>query len=191
MSISLQKGQRISLAKVAPSLTAGFIGLGWDVNATDTGTDFDLDASVFLLGANEKLISDKHFIFYNNLISPDPDQSVKLLGDNRTGEGEGDDEGLIVDLRKIPEDVVKIVITVTIHEADKRGQNFGQVSNAYIRLVDVQNKSEVLRYDLSEEFSVETAVIMAELYNKEGEWRVNAVGSGFQGGLEALLNRYQ
>lgn len=191
MSISLQKGQRISLAKVAPSLTAGFIGLGWDVNATDTGTDFDLDASVFLLGANEKLISDKHFIFYNNLISPDPDQSVKLLGDNRTGEGEGDDEGLIVDLRKIPEDVVKIVITVTIHEADKRGQNFGQVSNAYIRLVDVQNKAEVLRYDLSEEFSVETAVIMAELYNKEGEWRVNAVGSGFQGGLEALLNRYQ
>lgn len=191
MSISLQKGQRISLAKVAPSLTAGFIGLGWDVNATDTGTDFDLDASVFLLGANDKLISDKHFIFYNNLISPDPDQSVKLLGDNRTGEGEGDDEGLIVDLRKIPEDVVKIVITVTIHEADKRGQNFGQVSNAYIRLVDVQNKSEVLRYDLSEEFSVETAVIMAELYNKEGEWRVNAVGSGFQGGLEALLNRYQ
>jgi tellurium resistance protein TerD len=191
MSISLQKGQRISLAKVAPSLTAGFIGLGWDVNATDTGTDFDLDASVFLLGANDKLISDKHFIFYNNLISPDPDQSVKLLGDNRTGEGEGDDEGLIVDLRKIPEDVVKIVITVTIHEADKRGQNFGQVSNAYIRLVDVQNKSEVLRYDLSEEFSVETAVIMAELYNKDGEWRVNAVGSGFQGGLEALLNRYQ
>lgn len=191
MSISLQKGQRISLAKVAPSLTAGFIGLGWDVNATDTGTDFDLDASVFLLGANDKLISDKHFIFYNNLISPDPDQSVKLLGDNRTGEGEGDDEGLIVDLRKVPEDVVKIVITVTIHEADKRGQNFGQVSNAYIRLVDVQNKSEVLRYDLSEDFSVETAVIMAELYNKDGEWRVNAVGSGFQGGLEALLNRYQ
>lgn len=191
MSISLQKGQRISLAKVAPSLTAGFIGLGWDVNVTDTGVDFDLDASVFLLGANDKLISDKHFIFYNNLISPDQDQSIKLLGDNRTGEGEGDDEGLIIDLRKVPSDVAKIVITVTIHEADKRGQNFGQVSNAYIRLVDVQNKSEVLRYDLTEEFSVETAVIMAELYNRDGEWRVNAVGSGFQGGLEALLNLYQ
>lgn len=191
MGISLQKGQRISLAKVAPSLVAGFIGLGWDVNVTDTGHDFDLDASVFLLGANEKLISDQHFIFYNNLISPDPDQSIKLLGDNRTGEGEGDDEGLIVDLRKIPSDVAKIVITVTIHEADKRGQSFGQVSNAYIRLVDVQSKEEVLRYDLSEDFSVETAIIMAELYNKDGEWRVNAVGSGYQGGLEALLNRYQ
>lgn len=190
MSISLQKGQRVSLAKVAPSLVAGFIGLGWDVNFTDTGGDFDLDASVFLLGANDKLVSDKHFIFYNNLISPDSGQSVKLLGDNRTGDGEGDDEGLIVDLRKIPPEVVKIVVAVTIHEADKRGQNFGQVSNAYIRLVDVQSKEEVLRYDLSEDFSVETAVIMAELYNKDNEWRVNAVGSGFQGGLEALLNRY-
>jgi tellurium resistance protein TerD len=191
MSISLQKGQRISLKKVAPSLVAGFIGLGWDVNVTDTGKDFDLDASVFLLGANEKLISDKHFIFYNNLISPDPDQSIKLLGDNRTGEGEGDDEGIVVDLRKIPPEVVKIVVTVTIHEADSRGQNFGQVSNAYIRLVDVQSKEEVLRYDLSEDFSVETAIVMAELYNKDGEWRVNAVGSGFQGGLQALLDRYQ
>lgn len=190
MAISLQKGQRISLAKVAPSLVAGFIGLGWDTNATDTGGDFDLDVSLFLVGANEKLVSDKHFIFYNNLISPDPDQSIKLLGDNRTGEGEGDDEGLIVDLRKIPADVAKIVITVTIHEADKRHQNFGQVTNAYIRLVDVQTKEEVLRYDLTEDFSVETAVIMAELYNKDSEWRINAVGSGFEGGLQALLNKY-
>jgi tellurium resistance protein TerD len=190
MAISLQKGQRISLAKVAPSLVAGFIGLGWDTNATDTGGDFDLDVSLFLVGANEKLVSDKHFIFYNNLISPDPDQSVKLLGDNRTGEGEGDDEGLIVDLRKVPSDVAKIVITVTIYDAVKRHQNFGQVTNAYIRLVDVQTKEEVLRYDLTEDFSVETAVIMAELYNKDGEWRINAVGSGFEGGLQALLDRY-
>lgn len=190
MAISLQKGQRISLAKVAPSLVAGFIGLGWDTNSTDTGADFDLDVSVFLLGANEKLISDKHFIFYNNLISPDADQSIKLLGDNRTGEGEGDDEGLIVDLRKVPSDVAKIVVTVTIYEADKRHQNFGQVSNAYIRLVDVQTKEEVLRYDLTEDFSVETAVIMAELYNKDGEWRINAVGSGYEGGLQALLDKY-
>lgn len=190
MAISLQKGQRISLAKVAPSLVAGFIGLGWDTNVTDTGGDFDLDVSLFLVGANEKLVSDKHFIFYNNLISPDPDQSVKLLGDNRTGEGEGDDEGLIVDLRKVPSDVAKIVITVTIYDADKRHQNFGQVTNAYIRLVDVQTKEEVLRYDLTEDFSVETAVIMAELYNKDGEWRINAVGSGFEGGLQALLDRY-
>ncbi|AFZ55457.1 TerD family protein [Cyanobacterium aponinum UTEX 3222] len=190
MTISLKKGERISLAKVAPSLVAGFIGLGWDVNVTDTGGDFDLDVSVFLLGDNDKLVSDKHFIFYNNLVSPDSDQSVKLLGDNRTGEGEGDDEGLIVDLRKVPVDVAKIVVTVTIYEADKRKQNFGQVSNAYIRLVDVQTKEEVLRYDLTEDFSVETAVIMAELYRKDGEWRLNAVGSGFQGGLQALLDRY-
>ncbi len=190
MGISLEKGQRISLTKIAPSLTAGFIGLGWDVNTTDTGGDFDLDVSVFLLGDNEKLVSDKHFIFYNNLVSPDPDQSIKLLGDNRTGEGEGDDEGLIVDLRKVPADIAKIVVTVTIYEADKRKQNFGQVRNAYIRLVDVQTKDEVLRYDLSEDFSVETAVVMAELYLKDGEWRVNAVGSGFEGGLQALLNTY-
>lgn len=190
MAISLKKGQRISLAKVAPSLVAGFIGLGWDTNATDTGGDFDLDVSLFLVGANEKLVSEKHFIFYNNLISPDPDQSVKLLGDNRTGEGEGDDEGLIVDLRKIPSDIAKIVITVTIYDADKRHQNFGQVTNAYIRLVDVQTKEEILRYDLTEDFSVETAVIMAELYNKDGEWRINAVGSGFEGGLQSLLDKY-
>jgi len=190
MTISLKKGERISLAKVAPSLVAGFIGLGWDVNTTDTGTDFDLDVSVFLLGDNDKLVSDKHFIFYNNLVSPDSDQSIKLLGDNRTGEGEGDDEGLIVDLRKVPSDVAKIEVTVTIYEADKRKQNFGQVTNAYIRLVDVQTKEEVLRYDLTEDFSVETAVIMAELYRKDGDWRLNAVGSGFQGGLQALLDRY-
>jgi tellurium resistance protein TerD len=191
MTISLQKGQRISLAKVAPSLVAGFIGLGWDTNATDTGGDFDLDVSLFLVGANEKLVSDKHFIFYNNLISPDPDQSVKLLGDNRTGEGEGDDEGLIVDLRKVPSDVAKIVIAVTIYDAQTRHQNFGQVTNAYIRLVDVQTKDEVLRYDLTEDFSTETAVIMAEVYNKDGEWRINAVGSGFDGGLQSLLDKYK
>ena len=190
MTISLKKGERISLEKVAPSLAAGFIGLGWDTNSTDTGGDFDLDASVFLLGANDKLVSDQHFIFYNNLVSPDSDNSVKLLGDNRTGEGEGDDEGIIVDLRKVPPEVAKIVVTVTIYEAAKRKQNFGQVSNAYIRLVDVQTKDEVLRYDLSEDFSIETAVVMAELYQKDGEWRINAVGNGFEGGLQALLNRY-
>ena len=190
MAVSLQKGQRVSLDKVAPGLMAGFIGLGWDVKATDTGYDFDLDASAFLLGANEKLISDNHFVFYNNLTSPDPDKSVQLMGDNRTGEGEGDDEVVIVDLRKIPAEVQKIAITVTIHEADKRGQNFGQVGNAYVRLVDVQSKNEVLRYDLEEDYSIETALIMAELYRKNGEWRVNAVGSGYQGGLQALLNRY-
>jgi tellurium resistance protein TerD len=191
MAISLQKGQRVSLDKVAPGLLAGFIGLGWDTNKTDTGYDFDLDASIFLLGANEKLISDEHFILYNNLTSPDPDQSVKHMGDNLTGEGEGDDEVILVDLRKVPTNIQRIVVTVTIHEADKRGQNFGQVRNAYVRLVDVQTKEEILRYDLEENFSIETALIMAELYRKDGEWRMNAVGAGYQGGLQALLNRYQ
>ena len=190
MAVSLQKGQRVSLEKVAPGLVAGFIGLGWDVKSTDTGYDFDLDASAFLLGANEKLISDDHFVFYNNSTSPDSDKSVQHMGDNRTGEGEGDDEVIVVDLRKIPAEVQKIAITVTIHEADKRGQNFGQVRNAYVRLVDVQTKNEVLRYDLQEDYSIETALIMAELYRKNGQWRVNAVGSGYQGGLQALLNRY-
>lgn len=191
MAISLQKGQRVSLNKVAPGLTAGFIGLGWDTNVTDTGHDFDLDASVFLLNDKEKLISDQHFIFYNNLTSPDPDKSVRHMGDNLTGEGEGDDEVIIVDLRKVPADVHRIVVTVTIHEADKRGQNFGQVRNAFARLVDVATKEEVLRYDLEENFSIETAIIMAELYRKDGEWRMNAVGAGYQGGLQSLLNRYQ
>lgn len=190
MAISLQKGQRVSLDKVAPGLTAAFIGLGWDTNVTDTGYDFDLDASVFLLNAQEKLISDNHFIFYNNLTSPDPDKSVKHMGDNLTGEGDGDDEVVIVDLRKVPQDVHRIVVTVTIHEADKRGQNFGQVRNAFVRLVDVATKEEVLRYDLEEDFSIETAIIMAELYRKDAQWRMNAVGAGYQGGLQAVLNRY-
>jgi tellurium resistance protein TerD len=191
MAISLQKGQRVSLDKIAPGLNAAFIGLGWDTNVTDTGYDFDLDASVFLLNGKEKLISDEHFIFYNNLTSPDAEKSVKHMGDNLTGEGDGDDEVVIVDLRKVPADVIRIVVSVTIHDADKRGQNFGQVRNAFVRLVDVETKEEVLRYDLEENFSIETALIMAEIYRKDGEWRMNAVGAGYQGGLQALLNRYQ
>ncbi len=190
MAISLEKGQKVSLEKVAPGLVAAFVGLGWDVKVTDTDSDFDLDSSVFLLGANDKLVSDKHFIFYNNLASPDPDESVKHMGDNLTGAGEGDDEAVIIDLRKVPSEVQKIVFTVTIHEADKRKQNFGQVENAFVRLVDVQTKQEVLRYDLVEDYSIETALIMAELYRKNGEWRLSAVGSGYEGGLQAILNRY-
>jgi tellurium resistance protein TerD len=190
MSISLQKGQRVSLNKVAPGLKAIFIGLGWDVKATDTGHDFDLDTSVFLLGANEKILSDKHFIFYNNLTSPDPDSSVKHMGDNLTGAGEGDDEAIIVDLRKVPADVQKLVFVVTIYDAEQRGQNFGQVRNAFVRLVDVESKKEVLRYDLQEDYSTETALIMAELYHKDSEWRMSAVGAGYAGGLQALLDRY-
>ncbi|WP_017293288.1 TerD family protein [Geminocystis herdmanii] len=191
MAISLQKGQRVSLDKIAPGLNAAFIGLGWDVNVTDTGYDFDLDASIFLLNSNEKLISDEHFIFYNNLTSPDAEKSVKHMGDNLTGDGDGDDEVIIVDLRKVPPEVARIAITVTIHEAQKRGQNFGQVKNAFVRLVDVETKEEVLRYDLEEDFSIETALIMAEIYRKDGEWRMNAVGAGYQGGLQSLVNRYQ
>ena len=191
MAVNLSKGQRISLEKVAPGLSEVFVGLGWDTNITDTGNDFDIDASVFLVNSNEKLISDNHFIFYNNLASPDANKSVEHLGDNRTGAGEGDDEIVKVKLKQVPEDVNKIVMTVTIHEAEKRQQNFGQVQNAFVRVVNAENQEEVVRYDLSEDFSVETALIMAELYRKDGEWRVNAVGAGYQGGLEALLNRYQ
>ena len=191
MSISLKKGERVSLEKVAPGLEAVLVGLGWNINKTDSGSDFDLDVSVFMLGSNEKIVSDKHFIFYNNAKSPDPSASVEYMGDNRTGAGEGDDEVVLVNLTKVPDDVQKLVFTVTIYEADKRSQNFGQVDNAYVRLVDVKTKKEVLRYDLAEDYSIETALIMAELYRKDGTWRMSAIGSGYQGGLEALLNRYQ
>ena len=191
MAVNLSKGQRISLEKVAPGISAAFVGLGWDTNITDTGQDIDIDASVFLLDGNEKLISDDHFIFYNNLTSPDPDKSVEHLGDNRTGAGEGDDEVIKVNLKQVPPEINKISMVVTIHEAEQRQQNFGQVQNAFVRVVDAQNKQEVVRYDLTEDFSVETALIMAELYRQDGEWRVNAVGAGYEGGLQALLDRYQ
>ncbi|MEL6927003.1 MAG: TerD family protein [Cyanobacteria bacterium J06600_6] len=191
MAINLSKGERISLEKVAPGLAKIFIGLGWDINVTDTGGDFDIDGSIFLLDGNEKLISDKHFIFYNNLKSPDPDQSIQQRGDNRTGAGEGDDEVIDVNLKTIPPEVEKVALTVTIHEADKRQQNFGQVSNAFVRIVNCENDEEIIRYDLTEDFSVETALIMAELYRKDGEWRMNAVGAGYGGGLPALVERYQ
>ncbi|MEG5163246.1 TerD family protein [Microcoleus sp. AT3-A2] len=190
MAVSLTKGQRVSLEKISPGLSEVFVGLGWDVKATDTGSDFDLDSSLFLLGANEKLISDNHFIFYNNLTSPDPDKSVQHLGDNLTGAGEGDDEVIKINLKKVPNDVQKILVTVTIHEAQQRRQNFGQVQNAFVRLVNAQTQQEAVRYDLVEDYSIETALIMAELYRKDGEWRLNAVGAGYQGGLQALLDRY-
>ncbi|MDB9313879.1 TerD family protein [Spirulina sp. CS-785/01] len=190
MTINLQKGQKISLEKAAPGLKAAFVGLGWDVRQT-AGQDFDLDTSVFLLNANDKLPNEQYFLFYNNLNSPDPDQSVKLMGDNRTGAGEGDDEGIILDLRKIPQDVQKVVFTVTIYDAENRKHNFGQVENAFVRLLNVETKEEVLRYDLDEDYSIETAMIMAELYRQESDWRMSAIGQGYQGGLQALVNRYQ
>ena len=191
MGISLVKGEKISLEKVSPGLEAVLVGLGWNVKQVDTGKDFDIDVSVFMLGSNEKLPSDQHFIFYNNLKSPDPDHCVEHMGDNLTGAGEGDDEVILVNLTKIPSDVQKLVFVVTIHQADQRGQNFGQIENAFVRLVDVKTKNEILRYDLTEDSSIETAMIMAEIYNKDGQWRMSAVGSGYQGGLQAILNRYQ
>ena len=191
MPINLSKGERISLEKVAPGLEQIFIGLGWDINVTDTGADFDIDASIFLLDSSEKLISDKHFIFYNNPKSPDPEQSIQQRGDNRTGAGEGDDEVIDVNLKTVPPDVDKVAIVVTIHEAEKRHQNFGQVNNAFVRVVNRKDEQEIVRYDLTEDFSVETALIMAELYRKGGEWRMNAVGAGYEGGLQALVERYQ
>ncbi|MEM8779311.1 MAG: TerD family protein [Cyanobacteria bacterium P01_G01_bin.49] len=190
MTINLQKGQKISLEKASPGLEAVFVGLGWDVKKVDTGTDFDIDVSIFLLGENERLLSDKHLIFYNNRKSPDPDHAVEHMGDNLTGAGEGDDEVILVNLTKMPPEIEKLVFVVTIHEADERGQNFGQVQNAFARLIDVKTKNEVLRYDLSEDYSIETALIAAELYKKEGEWRMSAIGDGYQGGLQAILNRY-
>lgn len=191
MGISLAKGQRVSLEKVSPGLKNIFIGLGWDIKATDTGSDFDLDGSAFLLGSNGKLVSENHFIFYNNLHSPDPDKAVRVMGDNRTGAGEGDDEVIEVDLTKVPADVEKIAIAVTIHEAEKRQQNFGQVENAFVRIVNCENQEEVIRYDLTEDYSIETSLVMAELYRKDGEWRMNALGSGYKSGLQALFDLYK
>lgn len=188
MAISLVKGQKIDLTKGNPSLKKVIIGLGWDTNKYSGGFDFDLDASVFLLGTNGRSNRDEDFIFYNNLKSRN--DAVIHTGDNRTGEGEGDDEQIIVEFAKMPTDIDKMAVTVTIHEAVERGQNFGQVSNAYVRVVDADTNEEVLRYDLGEDFSIETALVVCELYRHNGEWKFSAVGSGFQGGLAALCRNY-
>lgn len=169
------------------------VGLGWDINRYDSGADFDLDASAFLLGADGRVRKDEDFIFYGNLKSADG--SVRHTGDNLTGEGDGDDEVLIIDFTKVPADVQKIAITVTIYEAQQRGQNFGQVSNAYVRVARMANEndmtgSEVLKFDLVEEFSIETALVVCEIYRHNGDWKFNAVGAGYQGGLEALCRNF-
>ncbi|HRX62076.1 MAG TPA: TerD family protein [Candidatus Competibacter sp.] len=187
MAISLNKGGKLSLSKEAPDLKKVLVGLGWDARATD-GADFDLDASAFLLDANGKVRSDADFIFYNQLKSPCG--SVQHTGDNRTGAGEGDDEAVMVDLTRVPADVQKITFTVTIHEADQRRQNFGQVGNAFIRLVNAETNIEVARYDLGEDASTETAMIFGELYRHGGEWRFGAVGQGYAGGLAAMCRQY-
>ncbi len=184
MPISLQKGQKVDLTKSNPGLIKVGVGLGWDVNRYDGTADFDLDAAAFLVGADGKVKSDYDFIFYNNL--KHSSESVEHMGDNLTGEGEGDDEQVQIDLSLVPQDIHKIAFTVTIHEAEERRQNFGQVSNAFIRLFRQENEEELIRYDLGEDFSVETAVVVGELYRHNGEWKFNAIGSGFQGGLRAL-----
>ena len=188
MPINLSKGQKVDLTKGNPSLKNIMVGLGWDVNAFDSGVDFDLDAAAFMLGADGKCPTDKEFVFYGNL--EHPSGAVKHQGDNLTGEGDGDDEQIFVDLKAIPESVDKIAFTVTIYEAQERRQNFGQVSNAYIRIVDEDTNQELIRYDLGEDFSIETAVVVGELYRNNGEWKFNAIGSGFQGGLAALCGYY-
>ncbi len=184
MAVSLKKGQKVDLTKGNPGLTNIVVGLGWDTNRYDGGADFDLDAAAFLLGASGKVNDDADFVFYNNL--KHSSGSVEHLGDNLTGEGDGDDEQIKVDLTKVPANIEKIDFTVTIHEADVRKQNFGQVSNAYIRIVSENDNKELIRYDLGEDFSVETAVVVGELYRNNNEWKFNAIGSGFSGGLAAL-----
>ena len=190
MAISLVKGQKVSLDN---NMTHALVGLGWDTNRYDGGYDFDLDASVFLLGENGKLQRDEDFIFYNNLRSRN--DAVIHTGDNLTGEGEGDDEVIMLDFTKIPDDIKRIAICVTIYEAAERGQNFGQVSNAYIRIAKLADEFDtvgetVLKFDLEEEFSIETALVVAEIYNKNGQWRFNAIAGGYQGGLEAIVRSF-
>lgn len=186
MAISLTKGQKVDLTKTNPGLTKLVIGLGWDTNKYDGGHAFDLDASAFLVGVNGKVASESNFVFFNNLSAG----GVTHTGDNLTGAGDGDDEQIKVDLTAIPADVDKVAFTVTIFDADTRQQNFGQVSNAFIRVVDEATGTELIRYDLGEDFSTETAIVVAEIYRNNGEWKFNAIGAGFQGGLTALCTNY-
>lgn len=187
MAISLKKGGNISLSKEAPSMKKMLVGLGWDIRATD-GDAFDLDASVFLLNATGKVRSDADFIFYNQPKSTDG--SVEHTGDNRTGEGDGDDESVIIQLDKVPADIEKISVCVTIHDAEAKRQNFGMVASAYVRCVNADANVEVARYDLSEDASVETAMIFGEIYRHSGEWKFKAIGQGFNGGLGPLAKNF-
>jgi len=187
VGVSLAKGGNVSLTKAAPGLTAVNVGLGWDVRTT-TGADFDLDASALLCGAAGKVLSDQHFVFFNNLKSPDG--AVEHTGDNLTGEGEGDDEMIKVSLAGLPAEVEKVVFPVSIHEADQRGQSFGQVTNAFIRVVNQADNVELARYDLSEDYSTETALVFGELYRNGGEWKFRAVGQGYASGLAGIARDF-
>ena len=188
MPINLQKGQKVSITKDNPGLTKVVIGLGWDVNQFDTGGDFDLDAAAFLLTDTGKISRSEDFVFFGNLTHPSG--SVQHLGDNLTGAGEGDDEQIKIDLSKVPENITKIAFTVTIYEAEQRRQNFGQVNNAFIRIYNEVSGEELLGYDLGEDFSIETAAVFGELYKNGNEWKFNAIGCGYQGGLAALCANY-
>ena len=183
MAINLQKGQRESIN--SPKFT---IGLGWDTNSSSTGTAFDLDASVFILGENKKILSDQHFIFYNNPKSPGG--GVEHTGDNLTGDGAGDDEQIIIDLAKIDATAVEICVVVTIHDAETRRQNFGQVRNSFVRIFDSASNEVLLKYELEEDFSIETAVEFGRIYKRNNEWKFEAVGVGMKGGLQDYLNKY-
>ncbi|MBE7160996.1 MAG: TerD family protein [Williamsia herbipolensis] len=187
MGVSLSKGGNVSLTKEAPHLTAVSVGLGWDIRTT-TGTDFDLDASAIAVGTDKKVLSDKHFVFFNNLTSPDG--SIEHAGDNLTGEGEGDDEVIKVNLAAVPPEVDSIVFPVSIYDADSRSQSFGQVRNAFIRVVDQSNSNEIARYDLSEDASTETAMVFGELYRNGSEWKFRAVGQGYASGLAGIARDY-
>lgn len=187
MAVILQKGQNVSLSKEAPGLKELTFGLGWDARST-AGADFDLDASALILGEDNKVLSDNHFIFYNN--TTDPSGAVTHTGDNRTGEGEGDDESIVVDVSKMPTEAKKIAFVVTIHEAESRNQNFGQVSNAFIRAVNKADNKEIARYDLSEDASVETAMNFGEFYRQGEEWKFKAVGQGYAGGLAGVAKDF-
>jgi tellurium resistance protein TerD len=187
MSVALTKGGNVSLSKSAPNLTSIAVGLGWDARST-TGADFDLDASALLTGANGKVLSDAHFVFFNNLKSPDG--SVEHTGDNLTGEGEGDDEIIKVNLATVPANVDKIVFPVSIYDAESRQQSFGQVRNAYIRVVDANTNAEIARYDLTEDASTETAMVFGELYRRAAEWKFRAVGQGYASGLRGIALDY-
>jgi len=188
MGVCLTKGQKVNLSKDNPGLKDVIVGLGWDVNQYDTGGDFDLDTAAFLLTETGKVSRAEDFVFYGNL--EHPSGAVTHLGDNRTGVGEGDDEQIQIDLSLVPANIQKIAFTVTIYDGEERRQNFGQVSNAFIRIYNKATGEEMLRYDLGEDFSIETAVVFGELYRHNGEWKFNAIGSGYQGGLAALCENY-
>lgn len=188
MAVSLQKGQKVSLTKGNPGLTKVIVGLGWDVNQFDTGGAFDLDTAAFLLTDSGRVSKQEDFVFFGNLTHPSG--CAQHTGDNLTGAGDGDDEQIKINLSLVPENITKIAFTVTIYEAEARRHNFGQVNNAFIRIYNEENGEELLRYDLGEDFSIETAAVFGELYKNNGEWKFNAIGSGYQGGLAALCAGY-